>query len=75
MTHSIYRISNPLYISALWVFLDTHGLDLVFLKYQGIRALYTAIPKGDIDAEFFIKFSKHITPVAHSDEWDQIPKL
>ncbi len=73
MTHSIYRISNPNYISALWFFLDSHGLDIVLAEYQGIRALYTALPKGDLDAEFFIKFSKHLTPVSCTDEWYKLP--
>lgn len=75
MDHQIYRITNPNYIATMWVFLELHDLDIVFVEYLNVRALYTAIPRGDLDAEFFIRFSKHVTPVVTTSEWLTFPKI
>lgn len=75
MDHQIYRITNPNYIATMWVFLELHDLDIVLAQYQNVRALYTAIPRGDLDAEFFIRFSKHVTPVSTTAEWLSFPKI
>lgn len=75
MDQQIYRITDPNFIAAMWVFLELHNLDIIFAEYQTVRALYTAIPRGDIDAEFFIRFSKHVTPVITTSEWSTLPKI
>lgn len=73
MPQQIYKITTS-DIEEIWKFLDCNNLDIVLTEYQGVRALYTALPVGSVNSEFFIRFSKQVTTMPTTAEWKKMSK-